>query len=71
MGNVKVSCNCNFMIEYLDDFNHKHITIVRNFSDIDFYKERFSGRVSYFPVMKGKEVREEEENSFSSYFYGV
>jgi len=39
--------NLRIMIEYFDDDNRKHITVVNSFSDVKFLKERFCNKVSY------------------------
>ena len=39
--------NLYFMVEYLDDNRHKHITVVNSFSEIKSLKERYYGNVSY------------------------
>ncbi len=31
----------HYMVFYRDDFNHKHLTFCKEYSDVKFYKERF------------------------------
>lgn len=31
----------NYMVFYKDDFNHKHLTFCKDYSDVKFYKDRF------------------------------
>ncbi len=33
-----------YMIHYNDDFNKKHITYVKNYSSVNFYKERYGSQ---------------------------
>ncbi len=47
----------NFMIEYIDDLHRKHLTFVKSFSEVKFYKERFDGRVKFEPI--SREVKED------------
>ena len=56
MDKVKAEIKCRFILEYVDDFKRKHITIVNSISEVKFYEERFFGNVIYTPI---------KENSFS------
>ena len=40
------------LVEYFDDNNSKHITVVNSFSDVEFLKERFWDRVKYEVIDK-------------------
>ena len=51
-----------FVVEYRDDFNIKHITYTRNFSDVKFLQDRFDKQnVHYeftsFPVVENIKQR--------------
>lgn len=39
--------NLRIMIEYFDDDNRKHITVVNSFSEVNFLKERYYNKVNY------------------------
>ena len=43
--------NVKFVVQYSDDFNRKHITFVKGFSEVKFYMDRFdTNKVSYHPL---------------------
>ena len=42
------------LVEYFDDNNSKHITVVNSFSDVEFLKERFWDRVKYEVIDKSQ-----------------
>ena len=42
------------LVQYLDDNNSKHITVVNSFSDVKFLKERFWDRVEYEIIDKNQ-----------------
>lgn len=47
-----------FMVEYVDDFNRKHITILDKLSDVKFYQNRFDNKVKYEPIEYKREYAE-------------
>ena len=47
-----------FMVEYVDDFNKKHITILDKLSDVKFYQDRFYNKVKYEPIEFKQEYAE-------------
>ena len=55
MNEIKKETKCRFILEYVDDYKRKHITIVNSISEVRFYEERFFGNVIYTPL-KGKNL---------------
>lgn len=54
-----------YVVSYVDDYNKKHITFVRGYASISFFKERF-GKIFFEPVNDPfvEEMKEENEENY-------
>ena len=41
MGNNTFIATPHYVVQYQDDFKRKHLTVVKNFAELKFIRERF------------------------------